>query len=170
MEDLRGHSASRAEVVIRPAEGDDVDLIVELWWQLVSEHQRIDPFYWGLAEESEARLRYRDLKARQLADPEQIHLAAEVRGRLAGYIHGSIVKRRDYYRAISCGRVDEVVVDVNFRRQGVGKALLAGLAEAFEERGLACAELTVDVENRVAQALYFAFGFQARELRLVKKI
>ncbi|MDP8960795.1 MAG: ribosomal protein S18-alanine N-acetyltransferase [Actinomycetota bacterium] len=55
--------------------------------------------------------------------------------------------------------ITTVVVAPQFRRQGIGTALVASLLRAARKRGMEAASLEVRVGNNAAQALYRRFGF-----------
>lgn len=56
--------------------------------------------------------------------------------------------------------VDSLVVHPNYRQQGLGKALLEAQIQAGKEKGQAKVGLNVEVQNKKAQSLYSALGFQ----------
>lgn len=64
------------------------------------------------------------------------------------------------------GRISMLGVDPDYRGRGVGKVvLLAGLSH-LRSKGLQVARLTVDSENRVANALYRSIGFRTCDTAL----
>ncbi len=63
------------------------------------------------------------------------------------------------------GDILTVAVDPQFRRRGVGTQLLAGLIEAFRQRGGNQLFLEVRASNTAARKLYERFGFQEIGLR-----
>jgi ribosomal protein S18 acetylase RimI-like enzyme len=56
--------------------------------------------------------------------------------------------------------VDNLLIDKNYRRQGLGRALMQAAEAHYGARGLTCMRLAVNVENSIAQALYRSMGYQ----------
>lgn len=156
--------------VVRAAGPSDVESVVELWWQLMSEHEFRDPDYWGLLAEPEAKARYQEYLERNLNDPDHVMLVAEVEGKVAGFVHGRPLERPAIFRASGVARVDEVAVDRRFRGVGLGRSMMQSLFGVFQSRGYRTMELMVDAENPPAQALYKSLGFYPRQFHLLKKI
>jgi ribosomal protein S18 acetylase RimI-like enzyme len=83
-------------------------------------------------------------------------MLAESAGRPAGLL--SYTVRPNLFHAGECFLIEELVVEPQSRRTGVGKALVeAAIAEAERRR---CAEISVSTaaENRSALALYRGVG------------
>jgi len=55
--------------------------------------------------------------------------------------------------------VKDLVVDPQFRRRGLGSALLTLAMAAFAARGATSIDLKTDIENETAQSLYRRLGF-----------
>lgn len=80
-------------------------------------------------------------------------VAAEVRGRLAGFAVG-------YLAQAGVGSVLTLDVAPEHRGLGLGRLLLAELLRRLERAGARRIRLEVDVRNRAAIALYRSFGFR----------
>lgn len=55
--------------------------------------------------------------------------------------------------------VKDVVVARDFRRQGLGSAMLTAALQTFAERGARSVDLKTDVDNLSAQSVYSRLGF-----------
>jgi ribosomal protein S18 acetylase RimI-like enzyme len=62
--------------------------------------------------------------------------------------------------------LDELHVLAEYRRRGVGRALLAAAVDLADELGLAGIRLLTRPDNRPARALYDSFGFRGSETLL----
>ncbi len=60
-------------------------------------------------------------------------------------------------------RVEDVVVDVGYRGQGLGKRLMQELIAVARERGVKELELTSGADRVEANALYVKLGFKPKE-------
>jgi ribosomal-protein-alanine N-acetyltransferase len=84
-------------------------------------------------------------------------LVAEISGRLAGYLMA--------WKVVDQLHILNIATDPDFRRRGVGTALL--LAAAAKAVQWKMVEITLEVResNREARAFYTGHGFTARGLR-----
>lgn len=90
-------------------------------------------------------------------DRLRLPLVAEVSGRLAGYLMA--------WKVVDQVHILNIATDPEFRRRGVGTALLlAAVAKAVKWKMV---EITLEVResNREARAFYTGHGFTARGLR-----
>ena len=81
------------------------------------------------------------------------HAAVERDGKLVGFILSLGHGRR--------GHIITLDVAAEFRRQGIGFALMAAAERCYRERGFAGLQLEVAVENEAAHRFYTSFGFRS---------
>jgi len=86
-----------------------------------------------------------------------VYLAAVVDGAVAGYA--------GMWHIVNEGHITNVAVDENYRRNGVGRALVSRLVEIALERGMMGLTLEVSIANLPAQRLYARFGFKPEGFR-----
>jgi ribosomal protein S18 acetylase RimI-like enzyme len=127
---------------IRPLAESDYDALVALW---VAGGLGIKP----AGRESPQAF------ARQLAEQGEFMMAAEIRGRLAGVVLGSHDGRK--------GWANRVAVHPDFRRRGVGAALLHALDCKFEEHGIQVRAALVFHNNTASRALFEKCGYTRDE-------
>lgn len=95
----------------------------------------------------------RDQLATQLSGERHVFLAAEVEGRVAGYV--------GMMHVLDEGYISNVAVGGAFRRRGIGDALIEALLARCESLGLVFVTLEVRRSNAPARALYEKHGFVA---------
>ena len=89
--------------------------------------------------------------ASELKNPLSVWLVAEANGALAGYIGSqSVLGESD---------VMNVAVSPDYRRQGIGGALVLALVEELKKLGNHCLSLEVRLSNLPARTLYEKLGF-----------
>lgn len=89
--------------------------------------------------------------ASELENPLSVWLVAEINDSLVGYIGSqSVLGESD---------VMNVAVSPDYRRQGIGEALVLALVEELKRLGNHCLSLEVRPSNGPARALYEKLGF-----------
>lgn len=88
----------------------------------------------------------------------ELFLVAEVSGRVVGYVCG--VVRRDGY-----GHIVSLCVHPEYRRRGIGKAMMIAIEDAFMKNfGLCRFRLEVRVSNEPAVRLYEKLGYRITKI------
>ena len=87
----------------------------------------------------------------ELCNEQAAYLVAEWEGTCAGYAGVQF--------ACDCAEVLNIAVHPDFRRKGIGRALMQALAELAAQRGCEKLLLEVRASGEAAQALYRAQGF-----------
>ena len=89
--------------------------------------------------------------ASELTNPLSVWLVAEIDGALVGYIGSqSVLGESD---------VMNVAVSPDYRRRGIGEALVLALVEELKKQGNHCLSLEVRLSNAPARSLYEKLGF-----------
>lgn len=136
------------QVKIRPATEHDAPASVGLMAQLAEfGHNQVDP---GVED------RFRTM----LESPQYaIFVAEDDEGQVVGLL--SISQRWTLWHAGPCALIEEVVVDEEARRQGIGHALMRAALDWARAQG--CSEVGVSTEgdNVKAQAFYQRLGFES---------
>jgi GNAT superfamily N-acetyltransferase len=78
----------------------------------------------------------------------------------------SASQRWTLWHAGPCALIEELVVDGDARRQGVGRALIQAALEWARAQGCSEVEVSTDQGNADAQAFYRRLGFESEALLL----
>lgn len=92
-----------------------------------------------------------------LDNDRAFYIVAEIEGRVAGYA--------GLWAILDEGHITNVAVSPEFRRKGIGRAIVGTLIEVSEENGLNSFTLEVRESNLPAQGLYAEFGFESAGVR-----
>jgi GNAT superfamily N-acetyltransferase len=138
-------SVARGEVLVRSARPADLDALSRLLDGLALDPGGVGP----LDPESVARI---------LADPRRALLVAERVGRLVGTLDLIVVDNPTHGGA-PWAMVENVVVDPESRRLGVGRHLVRRAVELAAAAGCYKVQLISDARRPPAHALYESEGF-----------
>jgi ribosomal protein S18 acetylase RimI-like enzyme len=137
---------------IRTARKDDIPVMAELLHELFAIEVDFTPDF---AVQSEGLTLMTERNTAEI-------FVAEVEDKVVGMctcqIHVSTAKGREV------GVVEDVVVDVDFRNQGIGAALLRRVEEWSVDRGLARLQLLADRDNHPALGFYRRQGWHPTNL------
>lgn len=78
---------------------------------------------------------------------------------------GNIVGYAGMWHVITEGHITNVAVLEDYRKQGIGDALMHKLEEVAEEKEMIGITLEVRMNNAAAQKLYYKHGYRAEGLR-----
>ena len=121
--------------------------------------------FWG--EDScleKMRATFRRLKER----PDYIFLAAKDNRRLVGSVLG-IVCEELYGECVPFMVVEDVIVDAEWRRKGIGSALMCELESLAVDRDCGYVIFVTEVERTDAQRFYESLGYRPDAYRGFKK-
>lgn len=155
---------------IRPATAADADDIAQIYLSLARHHAALDALEYRVPTLADAYGRFAaELAA---ADEDDLHLVAEVEGRVVGQLDAlrarpaSPGSMRVPRRTASVG----IAVLDDWRGRGIGTALLAE-AEAWAQAvGLDALELDVATPNDGARALYERLGYEEVSRTMVRRL
>ena len=97
-----------------------------------------------------------------LENPEKKILVAEIQGRVVGYVH---LESYDVLYAPHMKNVMGIAVAGEFRRQGVGKALLTAGETWARETGAVAVRLVSGDARKGAHAFYQSLGYTGNKLQ-----
>lgn len=151
-------------IQVRPADLDELWRIAPMKAQIHAQHVAGRPDLFAPLEDVSA------FEASVREDGLRLFLA-ERDGEPVGYALTRMIDRpaSSYMRRRLFLRVEEICVDVRFRRQGIGRALIQAVQE--EARALGCPRVVLDVWsfNEEAMRFYQSMGFCAYQTFLEKK-
>lgn len=112
-----------------------------------------------------------DVVALLLVEPSNLVFIAEVELSPAGYAYAEIIDRPEtsFNYAYQMVYVHHISVRPNYRRQGVGRALLNAVQTAADKIDIQTISLDVWIFNDAARAFFSRNGFTAHSERLWKR-
>ncbi len=154
--------------IIRKAEQGDIAGVMKLLAQVAEVHHIIRPdiFKGGVTKYTEE-----ELKA-IFAEPKTPVFIYEENGNILGHAFCQIKEVKD--NILLCDKktfyIDDICVDENARRKGVGKALYEFAVSFAKEIGCDCLTLNVWAANENALNFYRAMGMKERNIVMEYKL
>ena len=158
-------SSTSPEVEIRPATEAELDAILVLAAQTLDHHVAGDPHVFEpVRDRAEERTRF----TRLLQDASTGVLVAVVAGRPVGYavLIEASTPSVPGLRPRRVLRVEDLGVDKEHRREGIGRRLMEEALVRARSKGLDALELNVFSFNVEAIALYESLGYQTTSMRM----
>lgn len=146
--------------LIRPAQKDDLDRLVELMLALQDHLEATNPDLWKLKGDARANLKGQ-LAARVEARDVCALVAEHDRDGIIGAVFGRIVSNNRYIPN-RAGQIEQAFVRETHRRGGVGTRLVAEICHFFSEQGIQDISLRYVVGNREAAGFWASLGFSPR--------
>ncbi len=144
-------------VRIRAAEARDLPRAVDLWGELAHFHAQLDDAF---ALSRGWRRAYEEYLGCLLGREDALVVVAECGGELVGLAVGRITLLPAFFRRRRRGYIQDVYTREGYRRQGVGRALVARLEAWMRERGVRRVELTAAAGNAQADAFWERRGYR----------
>ncbi len=142
-----------------------MDAVARLWLALVEYHRQLDSDLPPAAPQGAKRYARRLIE--RLDDPMSRVLVAETDGKVVGYVLGVVVDLApEMFAQEASGFLADIFVDEPYRREGVGKALVDGLADWFRSKGLHYFEWHVAARNADSIAFWRTMGGREVMLRM----
>lgn len=155
---------------IRPAELNDIGALVKLGKTLLSLHTVYDFEYYDLEDNFDEL--FANWVKDQLNHPYQFIIVAQnpTDGKIVGFISGFIKYLYPWFKTKSVGHISYIIVDHNFRRQGIGNLLENAAHEWFRSKNISYIELYVEEVNEAGKNAWVNYGFLPFKKFLRKKI
>lgn len=158
----------RGSFEIRRATSTDREAIGRIWQELMAFHADLDPEAFELRDD--ALSIWLDALDKWTEDPERIVLVADAGTELVGYTIGKHDEGPPVYRRRKHGTICDTCVTRNWRRRGVGHALVVALLKWFRENGLTEVHLGAAACNPVSNAFWRKMGFHPHMTQMRRHI
>ena len=155
--------------VVRQANAHDYDALCAIIDEVDSLHRDQMPH---IFQKPPGPVRDREYILGLLADQDVGLFVAEVKGQVAGFVHVLVRDTPPWPVLVPRRRafVDSLAVGREFRRRGVGRALMDQAHEWAIAKGAVDIELNVFEFNQPALAFYRALGYETSTRRMVRTL
>ncbi len=145
---------------IEKATETDVEQIIQLWIQLMQLHQTFGTSCFSGFEKFQQD--YETLMQARIVTNDNAVLVAKADGKVVGFVTAEISTSvfSESNNEIMLCKVDDIMIDENFRRQKIGYALIDNLKDWAARFDAYSIELKVFANNKQGLLFYDALGFE----------
>lgn len=155
-----------SSIQLRQGRTDDYDALHRLYVDVDSVHHAALPGYFKSVDEIGRRDVYLD---QVLADDNSIIVVAEIEDIVVGFVHAGISEiKHPLLKSYNSGYISDLVVERNFRNQGIGVKLLDSVENWHIDNSVYEVSLTVFSFNSRAEKFYQRNGFATESSKMVK--
>ena len=131
-------------IEIREAEKEDIDKIVNLWYDLAVMHEELME---GYDLSKDAKVHWKEFVESGLKRNGMCSFVAEDKGELIGFLNVVIRERLDIFKETKIGMILDVFIKSERRGEGIGTLLTDRAEEWIRGRGVQVAVITVSPKN-----------------------
>ncbi|MCU0664775.1 MAG: GNAT family N-acetyltransferase [Myxococcota bacterium] len=144
-----------APFLVRPANQNDVEPIVDLWCELMAYHEALDERF---TRSLHAKAKFRTFLEVNI-DSENAHvLVAQAQGRIVGYTMAQESKRPPVFAVQAVVEILDMAVTSGSRGLGIGRALAKGMQSWGRQRGAKAIFLGAAAANAASNAFWAKVG------------
>jgi ribosomal protein S18 acetylase RimI-like enzyme len=152
---MNAELSTTPELVIRKATRADLDVLGDLWIELMTFHSERDDRF---VIPEHGRANYMRHINMALHDSYYLVLVAEENRRVIGYVIGYIAQNPPIFPYPTYGFIADICVTHTARRHGAGSQLVHGICQWFRAHGMNNIQMNVAHLNPVSQAFWRKMG------------
>jgi ribosomal protein S18 acetylase RimI-like enzyme len=145
------------QVTVRNAREHDLDMIIELWKELMDFHKVRDPHF---SRSPHGHDKFMEHISGAIASETSKVLVAEHDGTIVGYCLAFIANYPPVFEKEVRGDIADLAVTENYRRTGVGEKLCKEIQHWFKEKKVQRIEVRVAVTNEVSTSFWRKMGYR----------
>jgi len=150
--------------MIREAERNDLETIINLWQEMMDFHIERSNLY---QIKPDAKKIYSEYLKDVLKSPDYLTLVFENNNEILGYLIATESNDPPVYEG-TAGLILELCVTEKHRNKGIGEELVAKIEKYFENRDIKKIECMVSDFNEVSKGFWFKHGYNPYNLMCVK--
>jgi ribosomal protein S18 acetylase RimI-like enzyme len=156
---------------IRPYQDNDSRAVCQMFEDFIDYLATLDPMG-RVVKQAEYGKNYLDKTLKDLKNKDGVFLVAEVDEKIVGTGVAVIetLSPEDLMEVLphKPGRVSELFVSSQYRRQGIGTTLMQHLETYLKQKGCNTIHIEVFAPNHLSHKLYERLGFSDRNIDLIK--
>ncbi|MHA1964666.1 MAG: N-acetyltransferase family protein [Candidatus Thorarchaeota archaeon] len=154
---------TKDKLILRAATLDDMDSLVELWWESAHYHEELEPRFQYTSDAEKAT---REFMSKQTESEDACFWVAQIEDDIVGYIEAMVTEKPPIFVHRTIGHVGSIYVKPEARRKGIGSSLWNLARDWLVEKGVPTINLWVASQNPKALEFWKKFKFSEIEIRL----
>ncbi|MFO7992244.1 MAG: GNAT family N-acetyltransferase [Thermoplasmata archaeon] len=142
---------------LRKAKPDEIDKISELWYELAVMHEDIME---GYELREDPLTPWKNYIKEGMESGRLVTFVADEGGKIIGFVNVMIRNRASFFTVQKMGVIMDTFVREDYRRKGVGSALVHAAERWIKNQGVEVAVLTVAPENTSGVKFWRKKGFK----------
>lgn len=154
---------TKDNVVLRSATIDDINSLVDMWWESAHYHQTLDPRFQYASDAVKAT---EEFMSKQIESENARFWVAQIDDDMVGYVEAMVFDRPPIHAQRTIGHLGSIYVKPKARRKGIGTRLWNHARDWFAEKEVPTINLQVASQNPAALAFWKKFEFSEIMIRL----
>lgn len=150
-------------LALRTATVDDLDSLIELWWESGYYHQNLDSRF---RYASDAENATREYMSNQIQSEDACFWVTQINDDIIGYIEAMVTERPPIHVNRRIGYIESLYVKPEYRRKGIGTDLWKLAYDWLKEKGIQIINLWVAFQNPIALEFWKKLDFREIMIRL----
>ena len=155
------------ELTITPMRIGHLENVLDMWQELLGLTSRFNPLY-QLAPRAVDHQRQFFQKNR--TNPNTFCLVAEQDNRPVGFANGYVIMPTEIFKQTPIGLIENLFVDPEIRRCGVGSALVESCYDWFRKRMISHIYVNVVPANESSERFWQSMGYGPHKITLAKTL
>jgi GNAT superfamily N-acetyltransferase len=146
-----------SELQIRRARVAEIEALVDIWVEMMREHEDLDP---AITLNDQAADHYRAYLRYHLLDVDAMIIVAERREEIIGFTLAMKCQNLPMFEPRHYGYISDMAVVPRHRSGGVGKVMFERVREWFRQEGITSLQLQVYDGNQRGRTFWQSLGFR----------
>jgi ribosomal protein S18 acetylase RimI-like enzyme len=148
---------------IRTATSDDIDTIVEMWWESSRYHEELEPRFQYASDAANATKQF---ISKQIESEDSCYWLAQIENDIVAYAEAMVIERPPIHVHRRIGHLGSIYVKPTARRKGIGTELWRVARDWLKSKEIATITLWVATENPVALEFWRKLNFREIMVRM----
>lgn len=163
---------NKQDITVRAATEEDISAIVAIWHQTSADFLGWMPNGFGAPMrepfEGDEDAKWATWLRKSFDKPDFVSFVAVVDGTVRGFVNGEVRRVTDDFFHAPYLYIDHLYVGREYRRTGIGRALMGMIEQWAREKGMRALDLEVGELNNAGIQFYASLGFSPLTRRIAK--
>ena len=154
---------TKDKLILRTATTNDIDSLVELWWESAHYHQELEPRFQYTSDATKAT---REFMSKQMQSKDSCFWVAQLDDDIVGYVEAMVIEKPPIHAKRRIGHLGSIHLKSDARRKGIGSKLWNLARDWFVTKEIDTINLQVATQNPLALEFWKRLNFREIMVRL----